>query len=94
MKNNRLILMISVAAAITMLPLIAMQFTAEVNWSAFDFTVMGLLLFATVLLIELVLRTISRIRLRIVLCLTILVMLIFVWADLAIGITGMPFSGS
>lgn len=94
MKNKRLIIILSAAALILLIPLIAMQFTNEVNWGIFDFTVMGVLLFGTGLFCELILRKVKNFKTRIVICVFAFVALLLIWAELAVGIFGTPFAGS
>lgn len=94
MKNKRLIIILSTAVALLSIPLIAMQFTNEVNWSLFDFTLMGVLLLGTGLLCELVLRSVKSTRNRIIVCVAILLGFLVIWAELAVGIFGTPFAGS
>lgn len=75
-------------------PLIAMQFTLEINWTVFDFLVAGLLLIITALSIEFVLRKCkSKIR-KIMICSIILLVLFLIWIELAVGIFDGLFSGS
>lgn len=76
------------------IPLIAMQFTKEVDWDIYDFIVMGILLSGTGLLFELVLRTIEGTTKRLILCAAILFLFFITWAELAVGIFGSPFAGS
>jgi hypothetical protein len=93
-QNQRLIGIVLTVALLLLLPLIAMQFTDEVNWSSFDFVVMGILLLGTGLLCELVMRLVKKIEYRIAICGAILVALFLIWAELAVGIFGTPFAGS
>ncbi|WP_177222992.1 hypothetical protein [Chitinophaga sp. YR627] len=93
-QNKRLAGIIFTAALLLMVPLVAMQFTAEVKWSFFDFLVAGFLLFGTGLLLELILRKVKTIRQRIILCAVLFITLALVWAELAVGIFGTPFAGS
>jgi len=71
-----------------------MQFTEEVNWDLADFIVGGVLLLGTGLMCELAIRKISQIKYRIAVCVGILLALILIWAELAVGIFGTPFAGS
>ncbi|SHJ81473.1 hypothetical protein SAMN04487911_14021 [Arenibacter nanhaiticus] len=71
-----------------------MQFTDEVNWKLSDFMVAAALLFGTSLLCELVLRTIQRKRTQLVLCFSLVLVFLIVWAELAVGVFGTPFAGS
>jgi hypothetical protein len=70
-----------------------MQFTDEVNWTLIDFVVAGALLLGTGLMCEIVIRKIKNINYRIVICVALLVALLLIWAELAVGIFGTPFSG-
>ncbi len=94
MKNKRLIIIVAIAGIILLVPLIAMQFTNEVDWSASDFTIMGILLLGTGLLCEFVLRKVTDAKYRIVACAAVLAVFLLVWAELAVGIFGTPFAGS
>jgi ABC-type Mn2+/Zn2+ transport system permease subunit len=94
MKNKRLIGIILTVALLLLIPLIAMQFTDEVNWTLFDFLIAGVLLLGTGLLCELVIRKVTKIEHRIAICVVILAALILIWIELAVGIFGTPFAGS
>ncbi len=93
-QNKRLIGIVLTVAFILLIPLIAMQFTDEVNWNLFDFVVMGILLLATGLMCELVLRRVKKIGQRIAICGVLLLALLIIWAELAVGVFGTPFAGS
>jgi hypothetical protein len=55
---------------------------------------MGLILLSTGLLCELVLRKVTKIQHRIILCALLIFGLFIVWAELAVGIFGTPFAGN
>ena len=80
--------------AILIAPLLAMQFTGEVHWTPFDFGVAAVLLGTTALAIELAIRLIGRPTFCVAAVLAILVALVLVWAELAVGVFGTPFAGS
>lgn len=82
------------AALILLIPLIAMQFTAEVNWDHTDFIVMGGMLFITGLLIEFVASKFSGSGYRILAIAGIVIVFLLTWAELAVGLFGTPFAGS
>ena len=54
-----------VTTAVLLVPLVAMQFTEEVNWSPFDFVFAAALLGGTGLLLELAVRKPSRFAYRV-----------------------------
>ena len=93
MQNKRLIAIVLIVIFLLLIPLIAMQFTNEVNWGLFDFVIAGALLLGTGILCELVLRKIKKTKLKIIIFLAILALLFLIWAELAVGIFGTPFSG-
>jgi len=84
--NRRLLALLAITAFILLIPLVAMQFTNEVNWGWGDFLLAGLLLFATVFLIELLIRRISNKTYRLALIAVILIGLLLLWAELAVDI--------
>lgn len=94
MKNKRILTILTVVVSVLLIPFIAMQFTNEVNWSVSDFLIMGVLLFGTGLLLELILRKVQTIRNRIILCSAILIAFFIIWAELAVGIFGTPLAGT
>lgn len=93
-SNKRLTIIFSVIAGILALQLIAMQFSDEVNWSVSDFVIAGVLLSGTGLLIELVISKVRGTGYRLAICAVVLLALLIVWAELAVGIFGTPFAGS
>ena len=80
--------------ALLSIPLIAMQFTDQVNWSVMDFLIMGILLLAAGVIVEYVLRKVRNKDTRILLIICTLLVFLLVWAELAVGIFGTPFAGS
>ena len=93
-QNKRLVGIVLTVALLLLIPFIAMQFTNEVNWTVFDFMVAGVLLLGTGLLCELVIRKVKNIKYRLAICGVILIALLFIWIELAVGIFGTPFAGS
>lgn len=94
MRNKRLLVILTTVTFLLLIPFIAMQFTDEVNWTLADFVVAGILLLTSGIIIELVLRMIKKSGYRIAIIITLLVALLLVWAELAVGILGTPFGGS
>lgn len=71
-----------------MVPLVAMQFTNEVNWSAGDFILMGALLFGTGSILVLVLRQSDNMVFRTGVTVAIGTTFLMIWANLAVGLIG------
>ena len=86
MQYKRLILIVLPTAMLLLIPLIAMQFTDEVNWTLFDFVAAGVLLFSTGIMCELAIRKINNPKYRIAACAFLLALLLLIWAELAVGI--------
>jgi hypothetical protein len=73
-----------------LIPLIGMLFSNEVNWSFFDFIIMGILILVMSFGIKLVLKTTPKRMYRILIIGIILILFLLVWAELAVGV----FEGS
>lgn len=81
-------------AAILSIPLVAMQFTREVNWTAGDFVVMGTLIFGMGSMFIWSARRVNK-KNRLVVGLIILAAFLAIWVHLAVGIVdSWPFAGS
>lgn len=93
-QNKRLVAILAVATSLLMIPLIAMSLTTEVNWNFLDFVVAGGLLIGTGILLEILLRKIKTSRKRILVGIALLLALVLIWVELAVGLFGAPFSGS
>jgi peptidoglycan/LPS O-acetylase OafA/YrhL len=93
-KNKRLIGIVILIAVLLLVPLIAMQFTDEVNWKLADFVIAGILLFGAGLVCEFILRKIKTKENRIALIVVTVAVLLLIWAELAVGIFGTPLAGS
>jgi hypothetical protein len=94
MGNKRLTIIMAIAAILLTIPLIAMQFTHEVDWTVSDFIIMGVLLFGTGLTCEFILRMVKSIKYRIIICGAVLLVFFLIWAEMAVGIFGTPLAGS
>jgi len=93
-QNKRLVTILAIAIAILFIPLIAMNLSNDVNWTLFDFIVVGVLLVGTGLTLEFILRKIKTLKYRIIFGIILFVVLFLIWAELSVGIFGTPFAGS
>jgi len=93
-KNKRLVAIALTVAILLLIPFVAMQFTSEVKWDLTDFITAGVLLLGAGLLCELVIRKVKRSRFRIAMVAAVLLTLVLIWLELAVGIFGTPFAGS
>lgn len=76
------------------IPLLGNLTSDEVNWSASDFLIAGVLLFSTAFLINLVRTKIKKQSHRILICVFVLIVFALIWVELAVGIFGSPFAGN
>lgn len=77
-----------------MIPLTDMQFSSEVNWSLFDFVIMGFLLLALGFSIRFIRNKKSILKYPLLMIIAVVVLFFIIWAELAVGIFGSPFAGS
>ncbi|MES2325569.1 MAG: hypothetical protein V4633_25245 [Pseudomonadota bacterium] len=82
------------AAAILDIPLVAMQFSGEVDWKLFDFLVMGVLLVGTGFMFVVGCRLVGTTGGRIIIGAVLGLALLLTWTELAVGWLGTPFAGS
>jgi len=82
MKNKRLIVILLAVAGLLLIPLVAMRFTDEVNWTPMDFGVMGTMLVITGLGIEVALRIVKATWVRVAAVAAILFGFLMVWGTL------------
>ena len=92
--SKQLLRVVFATAAILLIPFVAMQFTGEVDWTASDFVIMGVLLFGTGLLLQFAANKLRGTKSRLIAIAAIAFVFLFVWAELAVGIVGSPFAGS
>ncbi|MET0856921.1 MAG: hypothetical protein ABWY27_09235 [Telluria sp.] len=93
LTRNMLIVVLG-AAAILMVPLIAMQFTHEVAWGPFDFVVAAVLLIGAGLLYVVPASLLHSAGARVGLGAVVAIAFVLVWAELAVGVFGTRFAGS
>jgi hypothetical protein len=63
-----------------------MQFSSDVNWSVSDFVLMAVLLFGTGSLFVLAARKTNKASRRVAIGVVFAVALLYIWAELAVGI--------
>ena len=75
-------------------PLVGKLVSNEVNWSFFDFIVMGMLILLVSFGIKQIIKRTNSMHYRILLIGSILLLFLLVWVELAVGIFGTPFAGN
>jgi hypothetical protein len=68
------------------IPLIAMPFSNQVDWTGSDFLIAGLLLFVAAFAIEVVLRLFKKKRYQVAIIAVLIFVFLFIWAELAVGV--------
>jgi len=93
-QSKRFFIIVGTVIVLLLIPLVAMQFTDEVNWTVADFVVAGALLSVFFLLCEVAIRKIKNVNYRVLALVAFLIVLLLVWAELGVGIFGTPFAGN
>ena len=76
-----------------MIPLLAMQFNEDVNWSIYDFVVMGFLLLFFSLGIDVTMKKVKNENIKILYVVLTILIFVLIWAELAVGIFDSHFAG-
>lgn len=92
-QNKRFFAIVFIVAFLLLIPFLAMQFTAEVNWSLGDFVMAGGLLLGMGFMCELVMRKVKKVQYKIAFCVALLAVCLLVWVELAVGIFGSAYAG-
>ena len=90
---NMMIKILPIVGLLLLIPLIAMQLTDEVNWSFFDFVIMGVMLSITGLAIGIIIKKIKYYKYRNIFITIIIMIFLLTWAELGVGLFGTPFAG-
>ena len=77
-----------------LIPFIGMMLTDEINWSVFDFIIMGVFLLLLGIGINAIINKTENKKNRILFIALLIVVFLLIWAELAVGIFGSPFAGS
>ena len=94
MSRKNIFKIIVVTGIVLFIPFIAMLFTDEVRWSTFDFVLMDLMIFSSVLLGVTLQKKIKNPKKRILVIIILLLLFLLIWAELAVGIFDTLFAGS
>ena len=77
-----------------LIPLIGMAITDEINWSPFDFIIMGSLLIVLSIGINFVSNQTKNFKNRVLYIGILVLIFMLIWVELAVGVFGTPFGGS
>ena len=92
--NKNIYRIFIVTGLILLIPLIAMQFSDEWDWKPADFIIIGTLLISAGLAYELIARNLKDNLHKTIVGFAIVVLVLLIWAELAVGVFGTPFAGS
>ena len=91
---NMMIKILPIVGLLLSIPLIVMQLTDEVNWSFFDFIIMGIMLSITGLALGIITKKIKYYKYRNIFIAIIIMIFLLIWAELGVGLFGTPFAGN
>ena len=91
--KRRLLIFLSIPVLL-LIPLLAMQWSADVVWTGLDFLVMGVILTGLAMGIELLFILVPAPRKRLRLLAVLLFFFFLLWAELAVGVFGTILVGS
>lgn len=94
LENKRLTIILMGVGILLLFPLIAMQFSNEVNWKLGDFIIASILLSSLGLGFEFVLRKFKKRNQRLILFASLLIFFALIWIELAVGLFGSQFAGN
>mgnify|MGYP001086439556 FL=1 len=77
-----------------LIPLIGTVVSDEVNWSLFDFVIMGILLILLGVVLNFVTTRSKNLKKQILYIGFIVLLFLAIWAELAVGVFGTIFAGS
>ena len=80
--------------SILLVPMLVQLFLKAVQWSLFDYIVMGVLLLGLALGITLVYKMRTNKNIQRILLLVVLILFFILWAELAVGLFGSPLAGN
>lgn len=86
LKSLRVVALVT--ALILAIPLVAMQFTTDVDWSIGDFIIMGSLIFGTGTAYIVATRLINNLVFRIAIACALGTTFLMIWSNLAVGLIG------
>ncbi|MCA6066605.1 hypothetical protein JI747_005405 [Chryseobacterium sp. RG1] len=88
------ILIFAVPALLLAAAFFCTLFIQGFNWSLPDFMIAAILLFGTAGVINWVINSEKTLAVKFIICGTVILALILIWIELAVGIFGSPFAGS
>lgn len=94
MKKESMIRSVFAAELVLLVPLIAMQFSDEVDWGVADFIIVGILLAGVGVAYQLIITGMKNNSRQAAIGVVLALAMVLIWAELAVGVFGSPFAGS
>jgi uncharacterized membrane protein len=92
--KNQVLTVLVIVVLLLAIPLVAMQFTSEVQWDLMDFLIAAVLLLTFGLFIAFALNQPFFKKYRWVIISGAVLVFVLLWAELAVGVFGSPIAGS
>ena len=92
MINSRFKKLLISSTVILTIPILGKLYTDDFQWALPDFIIGAMLLYGTSFLIDVIMRKVQKKSHRIALSGLILLVLLCIWAELAVGLIGTPFA--
>jgi dipeptide/tripeptide permease len=94
MINSRFKKLLISSTVILTIPILGKLYTDDFQWALPDFIIGAILLYGTSFMIDVILRKVQKKSHKIALNGLILLVLLCIWAELAVGLIGTPFAGN
>lgn len=94
MKTKQIIRSVLAAELILLVPLIAMIFSDDAQWSVSDFIIVGVLLAGVGIGYQLIVTGIKNNSKQAALGIVLAALMILLWIEMAVGLFGSPIAGS
>jgi dipeptide/tripeptide permease len=94
MINSRFKKLLISSTVILTIPILGKLYTDDFQWALPDFIIGAILLYGTSFMIDVIMRKVQKKSHRLALSGLILLVLLCIWAELAVGLIGTPFAGN
>lgn len=85
-RQRNILYILGGTLVLLLVPLVAMQFTDEINWGWEDFATAGILLLGAGLTYEFTVRQLRDVTLRYTVAVLVALVFVLIWVQLAVGI--------
>ncbi len=93
MKRKRLLIIAGIVVLILSIPMTLMLLENNVDWELADFILAGIVLFGVGMTIDYISRKLANHKYKTLIIISIIILLLLLWAELGVGIFGSPIAG-